>query len=73
VSNNVVVDVLACSANIPDSAVNIARQTPLKCPLKSDRAEFTGLNQPRGIAVDAAGTVYVADANNNRVLKLAAR
>ena len=33
---------------------------------------FTGLNDPGGVAVDAAGTVYVADHDNNRVLKLAA-
>ena len=32
---------------------------------------FTGLYQPQGLAVDANGTVYVADFNN-RVLKLAA-
>jgi uncharacterized protein (TIGR03437 family) len=28
------------------------------------------LNQPRGIAVDASGTLYIADTNNNKVLKL---
>ncbi len=33
---------------------------------------FTGLHDPRGVAVDAAGNVYVADAGNNQVLKLAA-
>jgi DNA-binding beta-propeller fold protein YncE len=33
---------------------------------------FTGLHEPRGVAVDAAGNVYVADSANNRVLKLAA-
>ena len=32
---------------------------------------FTGLNKPDGVAVDAAGTVYVID-DFNRVLKLAA-
>jgi serine/threonine-protein kinase len=32
---------------------------------------FTGLNgPPGGVAVDAAGDVYVADAGNSRVLKL---
>jgi DNA-binding beta-propeller fold protein YncE len=31
---------------------------------------FNGLNSPQGVAVDAAGNVYVADAGNNRVLKL---
>ena len=34
---------------------------------------FTGLHNPVGVAVDSAGTVYVADSNNDRVLKLAAR
>ena len=34
---------------------------------------FTGLDDPMGVAVDAAGTVYVTDGyQNNRVLKLAA-
>ncbi len=33
---------------------------------------FTGLNGPRGVAVDAAGDLYVVDAGNIRVLKLAA-
>ena len=33
---------------------------------------FTGLNYPAGVAVDAAGNLYVADSDNNRVVKLAA-
>jgi serine/threonine-protein kinase len=33
---------------------------------------FKGLNDPRGVAVDSTGTVYVADFYNNRVVKLAA-
>src|SRR6202042_2297354 len=33
---------------------------------------FTGLDQPGGVAVDTAGSVYVADRRNNRVVKLAA-
>ena len=33
---------------------------------------FTGLNGPRGVAVDTAGNVYVTDDGNNRVLKLPA-
>jgi DNA-binding beta-propeller fold protein YncE len=32
---------------------------------------FTGLSDPSGVAVDAAGNVYVADSGNNRVVKLA--
>jgi serine/threonine-protein kinase len=32
---------------------------------------FTGLDEPRGLAVDAGGTVYVADTGNGRMLKLA--
>jgi hypothetical protein len=31
---------------------------------------FAGLSHPEGVAVDAPGSVYVADTNNNRVLKL---
>jgi glucose/arabinose dehydrogenase len=33
---------------------------------------FTGLTNPDGVAVDTAGSVYVTDDNNNRVLKLPA-
>jgi sugar lactone lactonase YvrE len=37
-------------------------------------AQFTvpasGLNYPNGVAVDGAGNVFIADVNNNRVLKL---
>ena len=32
---------------------------------------FTGLNDPWGVAVDSAGTVYVTDRLNNRVLNTA--
>jgi serine/threonine protein kinase, bacterial len=33
---------------------------------------FTGLSYPEGVAVDSAGSVYVADRGNNRVVKLPA-
>jgi sugar lactone lactonase YvrE len=33
---------------------------------------FTGLADPRGVAVDGAGDVYVADSGTNRVLEMAA-
>jgi serine/threonine-protein kinase len=33
---------------------------------------FNGLNHPTALAVDSTGTLYVADPNNHRVLKLAA-
>ena len=33
---------------------------------------FAGLNNPRGVAVDSAGNLYVTDPGNNRVVKLAA-
>jgi serine/threonine protein kinase, bacterial len=34
---------------------------------------FSGLNRADGLAVDSAGNVYVADAENSRVLKLPAQ
>jgi DNA-binding beta-propeller fold protein YncE len=45
--------------------------------IKADRERqyalpFTGLRAPHGVAVDAAGNVYVSDTHTNRVLKLAA-
>ncbi|GAF45481.1 serine/threonine-protein kinase PknD [Rhodococcus wratislaviensis] len=33
---------------------------------------FSGLNSPIGVAVNTAGDLFVADTNNNRILKLAA-
>ena len=36
------------------------------------RLPFTGLKWPSGVAVDAAGDLYVTDAGNNRVVRLAA-
>ncbi len=33
---------------------------------------FTGLHSPDGVAVDAAGDLYVVDRGNSRVLELAA-
>ncbi len=33
---------------------------------------FTGLHRPSAVAVDSAGSVYVADAGNGRVVKLPA-
>jgi serine/threonine-protein kinase len=33
---------------------------------------FTGLNSPTGVAVDSAGTLYVTDTGDSRVVKLAA-
>lgn len=56
--------VYATSQGMYGRVVKLARgsQTPVVLP-------FTGLYQPQGLAVDANGTVYVADFNN-RVLKL---
>ena len=41
-------------------------------PVAQTVLPFTGLDPRGGVAVDAAGTVYVADSAHNRVLKLAA-
>ncbi|WP_081282635.1 serine/threonine-protein kinase PknD [Mycobacterium asiaticum] len=42
----------------------------VKASNTSDPLPFQGLKNPQGIAVDAAGNVYVVDSGNNRVLKL---
>lgn len=36
------------------------------------RVAFTGFSSPGGVAVDAAGNLYVTDTDNRRVVKLAA-
>jgi DNA-binding beta-propeller fold protein YncE len=41
-------------------------------PLSRQIVLLTGLAYPHGVAVDSAGTVYVTDHDNNRVLELAA-
>jgi serine/threonine protein kinase, bacterial len=41
-------------------------------PLSQVVLPFTGLNRPGAVDVDTAGAVYVTDAGNDRVLKLAA-
>ena len=41
-------------------------------PKRGQTLPFTGLNRPYGVAVDAAGNLYVTEENNNQVLKLAA-
>jgi DNA-binding beta-propeller fold protein YncE len=45
---------------------------PLAAPAGQTVMPFDGLNHPFGVAVDTAGSVYVADKFNHRVLKLAA-
>lgn len=54
---------LVRSPNSPVSGLLYSRQTVLP---------FTGLKDPTGVAVDAEGNVYITDAGNRRVLKLAA-
>jgi serine/threonine-protein kinase len=55
-----------------------ARSTETGAPAKRPawprliELSFTGLNGPSDVAVDITGTVYVADFDNNRVLKLPA-
>jgi sugar lactone lactonase YvrE len=37
----------------------------------SDSAAAAQLNNPRGVAVDTSGNLYISDANNNRIRKVA--
>jgi sugar lactone lactonase YvrE len=58
-------------------AVKAGQQPPqvLPQPAQASRQTalpFTGLDLPEGVAVDAAGTLYVTDPGNKRVLTLAA-
>ena len=58
--------VTAPPASPPAPAAQPAR------PSGATALPFTGLNSPGGVAVDTRGDVFVADAGNDRVLKLAA-
>jgi DNA-binding beta-propeller fold protein YncE len=66
---------------IPDDLVQIGKadlpftvsKEPMTAPApKQAVLPFTGLTYPSGVAVDAAGDVYLADSGNGRVLRLAA-
>jgi DNA-binding beta-propeller fold protein YncE len=68
---------------IPDDLVQIGRadlpfsvsKEPTTAPAPAPRQAvlpFTGLTYPSGVAVDAAGDVYLTDSGNHRVLKMAA-
>jgi sugar lactone lactonase YvrE len=66
---------------IPDDLVQIGKadlpfavsKEPTTAPAPRQAVlPFTGLTNPSGVAVDAAGDVYLADSSNHRVLKLAA-
>jgi serine/threonine-protein kinase len=61
-------------APAPSYVADFGNKRVLRLPAGSSAQQvlpFTGLNTPYGVAVDAAGTLYVAD--NNRVVKLPAR
>jgi serine/threonine-protein kinase len=45
---------------------------PSSCGSNCVALPFTGLKFPNSVAADNAGDLYVADTQNNRVLKLAA-
>jgi DNA-binding beta-propeller fold protein YncE len=53
---------LTLRAHAPDPLSLVESSTQTELP-------FTGLNRPSGVAVDAAGSVYVADYGNKRVVK----
>ncbi len=53
------------------SPTQTGQPTPAAAPPAQTVLPFAGLNPPDSLAVDTAGTVYVADTGNNRVLKLA--
>ena len=69
---------------VPDDLVQIGKAdlpftvskqstTPSNAPpARQTVLPFTGLTYPIGVAVDAAGNVYLTDTGNDRVLKLAA-
>jgi len=59
---------------LASSAAQSPEPTPIAPPPSPPslvELPFAGLRVPAGVAVDTAGNVYIADNNNNRVLKLA--
>jgi serine/threonine-protein kinase len=76
------VAVIAAAVGIPaivGQRPSESSQTPPSSQTPSERTyaaqvvlPFTGLDLPQGVAVDSAGTLYVTDLGNNRVLKLPA-
>ncbi|MDE3076416.1 MAG: hypothetical protein KGJ86_13420, partial [Chloroflexota bacterium] len=61
----------AAPASAPPKQVLSPLQLPPGAPLKvTASVGRTALNDPRDVAVDAAGNLYVADDGNHRVVKL---
>jgi hypothetical protein len=69
------VAIVASRSGSPSPAQSQSPSQPsgqIELPFTTPNLTYTGLNRPAGVAVDAAGNVYVADSDHGRVLKLAA-
>jgi serine/threonine-protein kinase len=70
------ISVVAVTQRGPSATIPAGPSTTTQQPARPYGVQvtlpFAGLHNPVGVAVDSAGTVYVADSNNDRVLKLAA-
>src|SRR5687767_11782958 len=64
----------ACFAAANTAVAQLAISTLAGSPLQAGFMDATGaaarFSNPTGVAVDSAGTVYVADAVNNRIRKV---
>jgi sugar lactone lactonase YvrE len=74
----VIIATVAIVASRPGSPSPVQSQSPsrpsgqIQLPFTTPNLTYSGLNRPAGVAVDTAGSVYVADSGHDRVLRLAA-
>src|SRR5262245_51307523 len=59
--------------HITPEGLHLAPKASPLVPLQDARGTFGGLENPTGVAVDAAGVIYVADISTHRIFKVVHR